>query len=642
MFSLLISISFGLTMDTSQQNIESLRQVLRDLAERVARLERAAGIAPNADTISPGISAESLGLSAEAQIPTQAPPSSTAIPRPVHSLPPQQPTIAPHPPQLDLESRIGSHWLNRVGIAAVLVGVSYFLKFAFDNNWIGPTGRVSIGLLAGIGVVVWSESFRSKGYAIFSYSLKAVGIGVLYLSLWAAFHVYALMPSGVIFAAMLLVTAATAALALNQNAEILAAYALVGGFATPILLTTGVNREFALFSYVALLDVATLLMLIYRPWRRLVLFSYVGTLLLYIGWYSQYYTREQLQPTLGFATLFFVVFAVIPLLGKQPEENQAKFHFVLLSLAFVNAGVYFLEIYAMLYSVNRTTTAWFALGLAGVYIALSHQAGVRTDDPLVSQKLKLLHLALAAGFITVAIPIRLDHHWITIGWLVETAVLLWVAKRINSEILNAFALGALALGVVRLLFFDNFYSTQLVFNTRMATYAVAIAVLALVAKYASQRKDDAARNIGAIAIIALNILALVALTREVTDYYDRQRAALGFHGVWTYGNIAGWKANQVMRDFAYSAVWMLYGAGLMIVGFWRRSAFVRWQALVLIAATTAKVFIYDLSELDHMYRILSFIALGILLLAVSFVYQRDWLKLSGQKQVANGARGHSN
>jgi uncharacterized membrane protein len=73
---------------------------------------------------------------------------------------------------------------------------------------------------------------------------------------------------------------------------------------------------------------------------------------------------------------------------------------------------------------------------------------------------------------------------------------------------------------------------------------------------------------------------------------------------------------------------MAYGAMLMIVGFWRRSAFVRWQALALIAFTIGKVFIYDVSELDRGYRIVSFIVLGVLLLAISFVYQRDWLKLS--------------
>ena len=75
---------------------------------------------------------------------------------------------------------------------------------------------------------------------------------------------------------------------------------------------------------------------------------------------------------------------------------------------------------------------------------------------------------------------------------------------------------------------------------------------------------------------------------------------------------------------------MAYGAMLMAVGFWRRSAFVRWQALFLIAATVVKVFVYDVSELDRVYRILSFIVLGVLLLAISFAYQRDWLKLSSR------------
>jgi uncharacterized membrane protein len=82
---------------------------------------------------------------------------------------------------------------------------------------------------------------------------------------------------------------------------------------------------------------------------------------------------------------------------------------------------------------------------------------------------------------------------------------------------------------------------------------------------------------------------------------------------------------------------MAYGAMLMVVGFWRRSAFVRWLALFLIAVTTVKVFIYDTSQLDRQYRILSFIVLGILLLAISFVYQRDWLKLSDSKSRGESA-----
>ncbi|MGB7133789.1 MAG: DUF2339 domain-containing protein, partial [Acidobacteriaceae bacterium] len=84
---------------------------------------------------------------------------------------------------------------------------------------------------------------------------------------------------------------------------------------------------------------------------------------------------------------------------------------------------------------------------------------------------------------------------------------------------------------------------------------------------------------------------------------------------------------RMYAQFTYSAFFMAFGAALLAAGFWRRSAFLRWQALVLIAATIAKVFVLDLNALSQGYRILSFLGLGALLLAVSFVYQRDWLHL---------------
>jgi uncharacterized membrane protein len=166
----------------------------------------------------------------------------------------------------------------------------------------------------------------------------------------------------------------------------------------------------------------------------------------------------------------------------------------------------------------------------------------------------------------------------------------------------------------------------------MATSSVAIAVLGLVAWYGANREDDVGKQAWALAIITLNVLALIALSREVSDYYTRQLAGLGMQaGPWVPGGVSDVRAIQLARDFTFSALWMGYGAMLMIVGFWRRSAFVRWQALVLIAVTVVKVFTYDVSQLDRGYRIVSFIVLGALLLAISFVYQRDWLKLSRQK-----------
>ena len=414
-------------------------------------------------------------------------------------------------------------------------------------------------------------------------------------------------------------------MAWTQEAQILAAFALTGGFSTPLLLSTGQNREIALFTYVAILDLGTLVLVRFKPWRRLLIMSYAGTLLLYVGWYSSFYTRSQLNLTLAFATLFFAIFAIAPLITRQSEGEMPLLASVPAVVAFVNAGTYFLQAYAMIEEVDKTYMAWFALALATVYIFLSRQVHQRAIARRASERLHYLHLALAIGFITVAIPIRLDAHWITIGWFVEAGVLLGVANRLRSDFLNLFALGALALGVARLLLIDNFHTTQLLFNLRMATYAVAVAVLGAVAWYAAKRDDDWARRVASSAVVAMNVLALIAFSREVAEFYSRQMMG-----------VRSWRANfvpelrriEIERDFTYSALWMAYGAVLMVIGFLRRSAVVRWQALLLIAATIMKVFVYDVSQLDRGYRIVSFIVLGVLLLAISFVYQRDWLQLA--------------
>ena len=524
-----------------------------------------------------------------------------------------------------LESRIGSHWLNRIGITAVLIGAAYFLKFAFDNQWIGATGRIAIGLVSGIAVVLFSERFRTRGYRLFSFSLKAVGIGVLYLSLWASFQVYHLMPSEVVFACMLIVTAASCALALTQDAEILAVYAIVGGFSTPVLLSTGVNREVALFSYLVLLDLGILALVIFKPWRRLLWLGFAGTLILYLAWYAQYYDRSQFEPTLIFASIFFAIFAIAPILMLRQEQGAG---IMPLALAFVNAVTFFLQAYAMISDISTTAMAWFSLVLAAVYIGLN-ALRPRSSEEAAEANLKLMHLALAIGLITVAIPIRLESHWITLGWFVESAVLLWLGGRIKSDLLNVFALAALVLGVGRLLFFDNFAPAVLIFNMRMTVYAIAIAVLGFVAYQASKSDREEVQNVGMMAIVALNALALTALSYEIRDYYSRQLATgLPAPAVWLPEHWSQMRSIEIARGFTYSALFMAYGAMLMIVGFVRNSAFVRWQALVLIAATIFKVFVYDVSQLDRVYRILSFIVLGVLLLAISFAYQRDWLKLS--------------
>jgi uncharacterized membrane protein len=625
-------MSYCTRMASPHDEIEALKSQVAALTARVYDLERKSGVTFEAR---------------REAIPTEQPQPPTPPPSGAMLQPPSAPTVSSPllaasapvperpwtPPQrrplsasgatqqdADLEKKIGQYWLNRIGIVAMLIGVSYFIKYAFDNNWVGPAGRIAIGLLVGIGLVLWSERFRKRGYAAFSYSLKAVGIGTVYLSLWGAFQIYHLIPAAAAFVAMATVTAATIALALSEDAELLASFALVGGFSSPVLLSTGQNHEAVLFSYVGLLDLAILTMTIFKPWRRLLWGSFAGTIVLYLGWYSEYYSADQRALTVAFAGLFAAIFAVTPLAAGYALPTRSSGHSTTLTLLpLFNATAFFLALYSM-YEADKTTLTWFALALAAVYLGIG--SAIKTRSSIEDAKfINLVHVAIAVAFITIAIPLKLDAQWITIGWLVESGVLLWLSVTARADFLRYFAAFALMLGIARLLFYDQMRAEMLVFNMRFATYAVAIAVLGGIAVLGKRHASQSEMMFLDVAVVGANLLALIALTLEASDYFDRQLLSGGSLAA-TYPQV------KLARDFSFSAIWLVYGAALMTIGFRRRSAFVRWQSLILIAFTICKVFLYDVSQLGGSYRIVSFIALGAVLLGISFIYQRDWLRLS--------------
>src|SRR5216683_838585 len=604
--------------------LAELKAQVAALTGRIYRLEQKTGIAASA----PQPQAQPQSAAPPPPPPVSAAMPSVAVPPPAFlaSVP------ASEENRPNLESRIGQIWFNRIGIVAVLFGVAYFLKYAFDNNWIGAGGRVAIGMLAGIGLILWSESFRRKGHAPFSYSLKAVGLGTLYLSLWAAFQEFHLIPSQVAFAAMVIVTASAIVMAISQDAQLLATFALIGGFVTPLLVSTGENHEVALFSYVCLLDLAMLVLSRFKPWKLQLWLTFAGTVFWYLGWYliGGNYTDSARPTTVLFASLFAAIFAAIPLV--TPFERSRRVNGPSMTLTLVplfNAANFFLALSAM-YSSETITLTWYALALGAAYLGISFAFKSKFSGK-EAQVIYLLHIAIAIAFVTIAIPLKLQHHsghWITLGWLVESGVLLWIAVKTETSFMRYLAGVALGLGIFRLLVFDSSRMQEtVIFNSRFVTYLVAIAIFGAILYYGKLYGSEREQPFVKLASIGFNLLALIAFTLEASDYFTRQQYQLSGRDYYAavYGQL------QLAKNFSFSAIWLLYGAGLMAVGFWKQSAFLRWQALVLMALTIGKVFLYDMSELDKGYRILSFIGLGVVLLAISFAYQRDWLKLSAGK-----------
>jgi uncharacterized membrane protein len=193
-----------------------------------------------------------------------------------------------------LESAIGTRWIGRIGVLAILFGVAFFLKYSFDNRLIGETGRIILGLVWGSVFIGAGEYLqKKKNLILYGQMLTGGGLAVFYLSLYAAFALYHLIPAPLAAAGMLAVTTTGMTLSARYSAYSLAAIALLGGFLTPIMLSTGQNQPLTLFGYILLLDAGTLLLLRFRPWPSLAAASLCGTALLYLGWHSEFYTDSQ-------------------------------------------------------------------------------------------------------------------------------------------------------------------------------------------------------------------------------------------------------------------------------------------------------------------------------------------------------------
>lgn len=561
------------------------------------------------------------------QTPLPSPALSSAPPPPPSSVPliTAPPALTPPPVRASLENRLGSQVFNRVGIVALLIGATWFLKLAVDNQWIGALGRVLIGLVAGAGLVLWSERFRRSGYPAFSYSLKALGGGVLYLALWAAFQLYHLVPAAVALAAMLLVTLWNAWMAWSQNAELLAVYALAGGLATPLLLSTGGNHEIFLFTYLLALDLACVALARLRFWPSLLAISLPATVAYFIGWYTSFYAPAELALTSTFILLFFAAFNVAVFESTGSAVPAAKYpriaHLipqVLLPIA--NAAFASLALYSVLQdSGHHDLLPWLMLAFSAAYLGLMRLR----QHPVTAA----VHLSLAIVFLTIAIPLKASGAWITIGWLVEGVALLWVSTRFletssgAARVLRILSSVALLLGfggIMTELIRQNLLSRSDFFNRGFAAALTGLACFAL-AIYIARRSPSSPpltpptfAEIAAGTLIAFNLSAIVAGVIQINLLL-----------VSTAQNADA----ALERALAISAFLMLYGALLLAVGFWQRSAFIRWQALILLVFTIAKTFLYDMRNLSQGYRVLSFLGLGALLMAVSFAYQKDWLAL---------------
>ena len=555
-----------------------------------------------------------------------------------------EPSILPSMSSGGLESYFGRWILGVVGLLSIVFGVSYFLKYAFDNNWISETARVIIGLGAGLVFIVAGEFIR-KSQEKYSYILSATGLGLLYLSTYAAYGYYELITAGTSFLFMTVVTTFGVILSVWTNSEILASLTAAMGFLVPYLFGLRAASDFGYFIYTLALNIGILSVSFFRKWRRLTILGFVGTILHFDSWSGLYYTLDKQYIAIYALVVFYLIYLVATVINKFITNEKSER--ALLIMLTLNPVWFFFELYDLLSPGSDATLALVAISLSVVYIILAYLFKVRRDD---DQSFALFLGGIGALFLTIAVPIYFDKEIVTIAWAVEALIVAILAVTSPNDGLKKASLCIFTIALLHFFVFDDVVNLVVwspIFNWKFLTYLVLILTGAVVAYlFGRFLNDKSESDMQALAVlwVVVNLLVFLSLTSEIWTYFDQARLRLGNElaeeasilsplnsldrdGVEdsyridsvrydTYDNIE----NQ--RNVATSIFWTTYAIILISLGILMQNPLLRKSALALFVMTTLKVFVFDLAGLATLYRVVSFMILGLVLLIASYLYFR--------------------
>jgi len=460
----------------SEELVAALEERVRGLVYRVWQLEGG----PHAET--PRESPPAADPAAYVEIAPAPPPVELAPP--LEAPAPDAPVwgapgpVPPAPPRrgLDLEQRIGARWATWVGIVAILVGVALFLKWAFDSALLGPAARVALGLVAGL-VMLGGGLFlhRRRDVPYLSEGLAGGGLGVLFLSLFAAHALYGLVGPKPAFVAMFAVTLLGTAVAVVSSRLITAVLAVLGGLLTPVLLQVDRPDERNLLAYLLVLDGLVLFVARFRTWLQLNRLAWLGTVLLLLPVLVHEPEAPRPLARLLLLSALFLIFLVVPLFRERAQGRRTGG--IDLTLVVANAAAYFWAVYVTLEAWRPSWEGGYALGLAVLYRLVSADYASRVPDDRVTVD---LHEGVSWTFLTLAMPLALDGQWVTLAWAVQGVILLWLASRSPAPVAAWGGLAVLLLAAVRAVALDDYWSAGVrpVWNRAFLVHLLVVLALA--------------------------------------------------------------------------------------------------------------------------------------------------------------------
>jgi hypothetical protein len=572
--------------------------------------------------------------------------ASPPAPLPLHASParaPEQPRYSPPPTAApDLEQWFGQRGLLIVGVLALLTAAGFFLKYAIDRGWIAPVVRSLLAIVAGIGLAAWGEARIRGGLQRYGAAMIGAGGGLAYLGLWAAAGPYGLLEHRIGVLLLAACTVVVTLLALHHEIEGLAIWALAGAYLAPLLLPPHTPNPEAFLGYLEVIGLGTGLLAYTMTWRRAFDLALAGYFLLAAAgaarvlagalgcWFlaagallSLHVTRRRAWPEarVGMLVLAWVLLSVALAGVRDGPEPRL---WLAVAAALVIAGL----LWWQQLDQDQLRAPQEALLFAANPFVLLALVGA-ADPQLLDRAPALLPALLAAVYLAV-------------GW----------ARRGAPHLVMGFALGGLAAAV----------------QGNPPTVVIGWTALTLAGLAAEQQGG---RPGGRIAALALALLAFPCLFGVAL--WSRQSGAATFTDPWAlalYGYVAGtalaayrwgggstnpgtarWTARggellwvlcgaavfaggsvelpryfgqraPLAGDLALSIFWLAYAGALVRLGFQHERKDVRSAGLAVAAGAGLKIVLYDLSNLDALYRIASFFALALIALAVAYAYNR--------------------
>ncbi len=481
------------------------------------------------------------------------------------------------------QERLWINVLHITGIFALAIGVGLFLKYALPI--IGPWVRIFIGWLIGIGLLYLGEKLIKK-YENYALGISSCGIVILYFSFYAGSAFYELFSPAIAFLLMLLVTVLGVLLSLRYDSSVISFVAVIGAFLTPFVFRGGEITPLALtilFVYLALINGWILTVTKIKEWKWLNILTFSLTAMMLLTTIK--YSSESGYPWvfLTFSTVFFALFFYIP--RKENAESYV--------ILFLNPFLYYFVLWFVTYKINPYLAGTLALALSAFY----YYEGSRSEKKNILE-LAWSFMSLSIFFLTVAIPVFFKTNWSTCAWAIEGTAILSLGRK--EKVLKIFPLVLLGIAVFKMVFIDYFIldTFPFFFNS-----IITMAAVFLGAKFTSKAEDENKYLTTGLSILGGGLLFIFTITG--TNKFFEEFSYL-----------------DEMRSLVYSILWGIYALVLFAMGIAKENYNVKRAGFGIALLTILKVFFVDTSSLETIYRFLSFVVLGIILLTISFIYQK--------------------